>query len=191
KQGSLGLLPSSAYGASYCSTRTRSGAWRGQETTPYIPCVITYTREQWSFQYEALDAESPPQSCPSCAWTGFYGPRGERSDPNVKPYHACKFCGFWQREGEEVFFAIPTIHSCGNGPSILGAPQFWWEVPENKSFDCRWCDVSGLRTADWSRPTPHDDAEHPWRQVPQHLSQAAFKEWWQRNAGRQLPFGYL
>ncbi len=172
---------------------------------PGVDPVGIYTREQWDKQYETLDKGAAPEPCPNpkCRRTGFYGPRGERDDPNTKPYRACKFCGFWQYEGKRWFFAIPTVHSCGNGRPILGAPQIWWEIPGNATFNCCWCEKEegleveewqGLGVEEWRMRTPREDPDHPFWQVPHGLSQEDYRRWWAKNEPwvlGKMPFGYF
>jgi hypothetical protein len=152
----------------------------------------TYTQSDWEKEYSKLDRGEAPGPCPNCRRTGFYGPRGTR--PLGPGYHACKFCGLWQYVDQLSFFAIPTVHSCGNGPTILGAPQIWWEVPEHEFFDCRFCPATQLKIEGWRTNAPHDDRAHPWRQVPQGLSLAAYKQFWKQAEpwlAPQLRHGFL
>ncbi len=155
--------------------------------------MTTYTKKRWLAEYAALDAGADPASCPSCDRTGFYGPRGERP-AGTDARRACKFCGRWQRIGEDSFFAVPTVHSCRNGPTILGAPQIWWELPDKELFDCPTCKAKGLTIEHWRTEAPRDDPDHPWWRVPHGLSQEAYKQWWRENepwVAAQLAFGYL
>jgi hypothetical protein len=153
---------------------------------------MAYTESAWRGEYEALAKGEVPMACEDCGRTGFYGPRGNYPDGPGR--RACKFCGFWQRVGEEPFTAIPTVHICGNGSPILGAPQIWWEVPENRMFDCRYCPAKGLSVENWQVSAPRDEPRHPWWEIPQGLSQEEYRQFW---AAREswledcMPYGYL
>jgi hypothetical protein len=152
--------------------------------------MALYTHPEWLAEYARLDADGNPEPCRVCGRSGFYGPRGDRAAG--PEYRCCKFCGFWQRVGEESFVAIPTVHRCGNWPTILGAAQPWWEVPEHTAFDCPCCGVVGLRIADWLVGVPRDERAHPWWGVPQGRTQDEYRTFWATREPWLLPpFGYV
>ena len=143
--------------------------------------TASYSDSDWHAQMESIFTRlEPPPPCQSCNRTGFYGPR-EAVDG--RRYSLCKFCGRYQRVGEDVVICRPTVHGCASSLQVVGAPYIRWVQPSEVSFKCE-CGVEVLsEKALVARPV--DNPKHPWWQVPQNLSFSAAAAFWaQQGQGR-------
>ena len=137
--------------------------------------TATYTLWDWTVDDEALEAGSPPQPCPKCNRTGFYGPRAHRG----QKYRSCWFCGFFQELDKEPEYWLPTVHGCPKWPSVAGAPYIWWVPPDQRVYECHYC-LRELDVEAAQGPNPYLHGDHPWWKVPQNKSHHRYVKFWER-----------
>ncbi len=140
-----------------------------------VPALtLTYNEADWESEKRQLDAGVDPGACPICERTGFYGPR---DDGAGRRFRQCVYCGLLQNVGEAPMQLRACVHDCGAVATVAGAPMITWVEPDKNFYTCDGCgrevDVDvNLATG------PLDDSEHPWRRVPQGLSQREYVRFW-------------
>lgn len=150
-----------------------------------VPALkLTYSEDDWQSETQQLDAGADPGACPICGRTGFYGPR---DDGTGRRFRQCTYCGLRQNVGEAPSQLRACLHDCGSVPTVAGTPMITWVEAEKNFYTCVGCgrevDVDvNLATS------PADDPDHPWRLVPQGLSQRAYLRFWLANGapGRMI-----
>lgn len=147
----------------------------GKPQRAVVPALtLRYSEADWQSERQQLDAGSDPGVCPICERTGFYGPR---DDGAGRRYRKCVYCGLLQNVGEAPVQLRACVHDCGAVPTVAGTPMITWVEPDKNFYTCDGCgrevDVDvNLATG------PADDPGHPWRSVPQGLSQREYVRFW-------------
>ena len=163
----------------------RAGAHAAPRGTLAQP-MRDYTEQDWLAENTTLQHGVDPQPCPQCGWTGFYSTREADPPPGeTKPrrYRGCKFCGFWQDVGKQPDQLIR--YECHH-PN--GTVRHDWKYPR-ENWNCPDCGTHYEPSA--SVRWPADDPRHPWRNVPQHRSQAYYLAHWLAQGLDARPFGVL
>jgi len=132
-----------------------------------------YTEEDWDDAMYALVAErKPPQPCPSCKRTGFYGPRARDGGAQ---HHSCRFCGFYQEVNGPAMRLMPVSHDCEKWPQVAKSSYLWWVMPGEQWFTCPYCKqrLAVKATNPFMKsaeaPMPLDHPDHGWWNVPQNM----------------------
>jgi hypothetical protein len=132
-----------------------------------------YSAADWNAELREKQAGGAPRACPHCRHTGFYGPR----ESGGQRYRMCSFCGFRQDVGSAPQHLRPCVHGCGRVLQVAGAPLITWVKAGEVSYQCEHCgevaDVAASLVM-----SPESDVQHPWRQVPQGLTQQGYLRYW-------------
>ena len=142
-----------------------------------------YTVDDWDADSYALMAEgADPVQCPTCGFTGFFGPRALDN----KKFRECRFCGFYQEVDQPPGRHRPVTHDCEEWPEAGGAPYIWWIPADERFYECNFCGQRAVvsSTNAFQRGVgvqpPSDDPTHPWWQVPQDKSYSYYYSYWEQ-----------
>ena len=143
-----------------------------------------FTEDDWEDASYALLAERrDPEHCPSCGFTGFYGPRARDDAPK---FRECRFCGFHQQVGQQRSRRRPVAHDCEKWPDVAGAPYVWWIDTDETWYHCSFCHNrapvgrSNVFSKGSGIVAPSDDPHHPWWNVPQDKSYSFYYKYWEQ-----------
>ncbi len=91
----------------------------------------------------------------------------------------CKFCGFYQAVSKDADQLRPCVHGCR--PFVAGAPYITWVGAGATVFECGGCGVEDLGVDSYVGLAPRGNPGHPWWKVPQNLSAAEYRAFWNAN----------
>ena len=114
-----------------------------------------------------------PRPCPACKRTGCYGSYAA----GTRCYRMCKFCGFYQKVGQDSRYLVPTAHACEKAPHILGEPYIQWAQTDEVIPKCFYCDQE-YAVESYLAPRPSATPGHGWWAIPQGMDRDTSIAFW-------------